>query len=214
MIVKALEFHEFADCKTFLDLIDDREFVFKYKHMLELKFEEMVKWFLIDYMGITTRPVPPFTPNKRKIDLLSLYIPVAIDGGYKEVTTENLRPAITKDLGFGYEDGDYMRVTYTMYLDILEYYYKFKTVQGKVQDKGMVFEEGESSTGCLRRPKSASEVQQEPAGPAQVALFAGIDDDDWNQVKKRKRFNFNYARCVVEEANWSVMEQARKHNQV
>ncbi|MFS7901117.1 hypothetical protein Hanom_Chr08g00695261 [Helianthus anomalus] len=99
-----------------------------------------------------------------------------------------------------------------MYLDILEYYYKFKTVQGKVQDKEMVFEEGGSSTGCHRRPKSADEVQQESAGPAQVALFAGIDDDDWNQVKKRKRFNFNYARWAVEEANRSVMEQARKHN--
>ncbi|KAJ0577509.1 putative transcription factor & chromatin remodeling ARID family [Helianthus annuus] len=214
MIVKAMEFHEFADCKAFLDLIDDREFVFKYKHMLESKFEEMVKWFLIDYMGITTRPVPPFTPNKKKIDLLSLYILVAIDGGYREVTTENLWPAIAKDLGFDYEDGDYMRVIYAMYLDILEYYYKFKTVQGKVHDKEVVAEEEGSSDGCNRRSKSASDVQQEPAGLTQFALFAGNDDDDWNQVKKRKRFNFNYARWAVEEANRSVMEQARKHNQV
>ncbi|MFS7987903.1 putative transcription factor & chromatin remodeling ARID family [Helianthus anomalus] len=88
----------------------------------------MVKWFLFKYMGITTRPVPPFTPNKRKIDLLSLYILVAVDGGYRDVTIENLWPAIAKDLGFEYEDRDYMRVTYAMYLDILEYYYKFKTV--------------------------------------------------------------------------------------
>ncbi|KAM0006404.1 putative transcription factor interactor and regulator CCHC(Zn) family [Helianthus debilis subsp. tardiflorus] len=100
MIVKAMEFHEFADCKAFMDLIDDREFVFKYKHMLELKIEEMVKWFLFDYMGITARPIPPFTPNKRKLNLLSLYILVAMDGGYREVTTENLWPAIAKDLGF------------------------------------------------------------------------------------------------------------------
>ncbi|KAF5806339.1 putative transcription factor & chromatin remodeling ARID family [Helianthus annuus] len=182
--------------------------------MLESKFEEMVKWFLIDYMGITTRPVPPFTPNKKKIDLLSLYILVAIDGGYREVTTENLWPAIAKDLGFDYEDGDYMRVIYAMYLDILEYYYKFKTVQGKVHDKEVVAEEEGSSDGCNRRSKSASDVQQEPAGLTQFALFAGNDDDDWNQVKKRKRFNFNYARWAVEEANRSVMEQARKHNQV
>ncbi|KAJ0543742.1 putative transcription factor & chromatin remodeling ARID family [Helianthus annuus] len=214
MIVKAMEFHEFADCKAFLNLIDDREFVFKYKHGLELKFEVMVRWFLFDYMGITTRPVPPFTPSKRKIDLLSLYILVAVDGGYREVTTENLWPAIAKDLGFEYNDGDYMRVTYAMYLDILEYYYKFKTVQGKVHDKEVVFEEGGSSTGCHRRPRSASDIQQESAGSKQFALFAGNDEDSWNLMKKRKRFNFNHARWAVEEANRSVMERVGKHNQV
>ncbi|KAJ0850974.1 putative transcription factor & chromatin remodeling ARID family [Helianthus annuus] len=192
MIVKAMEFHEFADRKAFLDLIDDREFVFKYKHTLE--FEEMVKWFLIDYMGISSRPIPPFAPNKKRIDLLSLYILVARDGGYREVTIENLWPAIAKDLGFGYEDGDYMRVIYAMYLNILEYYYKFKTVQGKVHDKEMVIEEEGSSHGCHRRQKSASDLQQEPAASAQFAIFARNDEDDWNQLKKKKRFNFNHAR--------------------
>ncbi|KAM0047428.1 putative transcription factor interactor and regulator CCHC(Zn) family [Helianthus debilis subsp. tardiflorus] len=214
MIVKEMEFHEFADCKAFMDLIDDRDFVFKYKHMLEIKFEEMVKWFLYDYMGLTTRPIPPFAPNKKRINLLSLYILVAIDGGYREVTTENLWPAIAKDLGFDYEDGDYMRVIYAMYLDILEYYYKLKTIQGNVQDKKVMLEEGGSSTGCHERAKSADEVHPKSAESAQVALFAGVDDDDWNQGKKRKRFNFNYARWAVEEANRSVMEQACKHNQV
>ncbi|KAJ0433137.1 putative transcription factor interactor and regulator CCHC(Zn) family [Helianthus annuus] len=214
MIIKEMEFHEFADCKAFLDLTDDREFVFKYKHMLEIKFEEMVKWFLYDYVGLTTRPIPPFAPNKKRINLLGLYILVAIDGGYREVTTENLWPAFAKDLGFDYEDGDYMRVIYAMYLDILEYYYKFKTIQGNVQDKKVMLEEGGSSTGCHKRAKSADEVHPQSAGSAQVALFAGVDDDDWNQGKKRKRFNFNYARWAVEEANRSVMEQACKHNQV
>ncbi|KAF5821961.1 putative transcription factor interactor and regulator CCHC(Zn) family [Helianthus annuus] len=46
MIIRALEFHDFADCKSLLDMIDDRDFVFKYKHELEKKFEEMVAWFL------------------------------------------------------------------------------------------------------------------------------------------------------------------------
>ncbi|MFS7987902.1 hypothetical protein Hanom_Chr11g01028271 [Helianthus anomalus] len=78
----------------------------------------------------------------------------------------------------------------------------------------MVFEEGESTTGCHERSKSAGKVQREPAGSTQVAFFAGIDDDDWNQLKRRKRFNFNYARWAIEEANRSVMDQARTHNQV
>ncbi|MFS7905867.1 putative transcription factor & chromatin remodeling ARID family [Helianthus anomalus] len=214
MIIMAMEFKEFEDCRAFINMLDDREFVFKYKHILDSKFEEMVKWFLFEYMGITTRPVPPFTSNKRKINLLSLYLLVAGDGGYRVVTTENLWPAIAKDLGFEYEDGDYMRVTYAMYLDILEYYYTFKNIQRKVQDKETVLEEGKSTTGCHERSKSAGKIQHESAGTTEVALFAGIDDEDWNQGKRRKRFNFNYARWVVDEANRSVLDQAQKHNQV
>ncbi|MFS7970563.1 putative transcription factor & chromatin remodeling ARID family [Helianthus anomalus] len=128
MIVNAMEFHEFADCKAFLDMIDDREYVFKYRHTLETKFEEMVKWFLNVYMGISSRPIHPYAPNKRKINLLGLYVLVARNGGYRDVTTYNLWPAIAKDLGFDYQDGDYMKVIYAMYLDVLKYYYRFKTV--------------------------------------------------------------------------------------
>ncbi|KAF5767333.1 putative transcription factor & chromatin remodeling ARID family [Helianthus annuus] len=135
MIVNAMEFKEFEDCRAFINLLDDREFVVKYKHILDSKFEELVKWFLFDYMGISTRPVPPVASHKRKVNLLCLYLLVAVDGGYRNVTTENMWPAIAKDLGFDYEDGDYIRVTYAMYLDILEYYYNFKQVQKKVQDK-------------------------------------------------------------------------------
>ncbi|KAM0046835.1 putative transcription factor & chromatin remodeling ARID family [Helianthus debilis subsp. tardiflorus] len=163
MIIRALEFHDFADCKALLDMIDDRDYVFKYKYDLEKKFEEMVKWFLNVYMGITSRPVPPYSPNKRRIDLLSLYVLVARDNGYLDVTTENIWPIIAKDLGFDYQDGDYMRIIYAMYLDVLEYYYKFKLVQEKVYDKKVVNEEEGSSHGYHERRKSAGDAQDEAA---------------------------------------------------
>ncbi|MFS8019810.1 putative transcription factor & chromatin remodeling ARID family [Helianthus anomalus] len=165
-------------------------------------------------MGITSRQVPPYSPspNKRRIDLLSLYVLVARDGGYREVTTENIWPIIAKDLGFDYQDGDYMRIIYAMYLDVLEYYYKFKVVQEKVYDKKVVNEEEGPSHGCHERRKSAGDAQDE-ATSDHYALFAGNGwESDWNLQKKRKRFNFNHARRDVEEANMSVMEQARKHN--
>ncbi|KAJ0809590.1 putative transcription factor interactor and regulator CCHC(Zn) family [Helianthus annuus] len=60
MIIRALEFHDFADCKSLLDMIDDRDFVFKYKHELEKKFEEMVAWFLnarLENSLVAIRPV-------------------------------------------------------------------------------------------------------------------------------------------------------------
>ncbi|KAJ0881998.1 putative transcription factor interactor and regulator CCHC(Zn) family [Helianthus annuus] len=164
MILKSLEFHEFDDCKALMNMLDDREYVFKYKAILQKKFEEMVRWFLYEYMGITSRPIPPYTTDQKKIDLLSLYILVASDGGYREVTTENTWPIIAKDLGFGYEDGDYMRIVYAMYLDVLEYYYKFKAVQYKVQVKEMINDNAGSFKGCERRSESADIVQERAAG--------------------------------------------------
>ncbi|MFS7922825.1 putative transcription factor & chromatin remodeling ARID family [Helianthus anomalus] len=110
MILNSLEFHNFDDCKALMNILDDREYVFKYKVILQKKFEDLVRWFLYDYMGITSRPIPPFTTNQKKIDLLSLYILVANDGGYREVTTENTWPIIAKDLGLGYEEGDHIRI--------------------------------------------------------------------------------------------------------
>ncbi|MFS7970808.1 putative transcription factor & chromatin remodeling ARID family [Helianthus anomalus] len=150
----------------------------------------------------------------RKVNLLSLYLLVAMDGGYRNVTTENIWPAIAKDLGFNYEDGDYMRVTYAMYLDVLEYYYKFKQVQKKVQDKETVLEEGMSTGGRQESSKIAGDTQQDSAEMEPVALFAGVDDEDWNKGKRRKRFSFNYAKWAMDEANRSVLDQARKHNLV
>ncbi|KAM0066835.1 putative transcription factor & chromatin remodeling ARID family [Helianthus debilis subsp. tardiflorus] len=144
-------------------MLDDRKYVFKYKVELQNKFEEMIRWFLNGYMGITSRPVPPYSTDQKKIDLLSLYILVASEGGYREVTTENTWPIIAKDLGFGYEDGDYMRLIYAMYLDVLEYYYKFKTIQDRVQEKEMINENASSTQGCHRRTGSADKVQESTA---------------------------------------------------
>ncbi|KAM0003462.1 putative transcription factor & chromatin remodeling ARID family [Helianthus debilis subsp. tardiflorus] len=214
MIVNAMEFKEFEDCRAFMNLLDDRDFVHKYKHILDSKFEELVKWFLFDYMGIKTRPVPPIASYMRKVNLLSLYLLVAMDGGYRNVTTENIWPAIAKDMGFNYEDGDYMRVTYAAYLDVLEYYYNFKQVQKEMQDKKTVLEEGTSTGGCQESSKNAGVTKQDSAEMEPIALFAGVDDEDWNKGKRRKRFNFNYAKWAMDEANRSVLDQARKHNLV
>ncbi|KAJ0936360.1 putative transcription factor & chromatin remodeling ARID family [Helianthus annuus] len=212
MIIKAMEFHEFADCKVLSNMIDDREFVFKYKHVLEVKFKEMVTWFLNVNLGISSRPVPPYAPNKRKIDLLGLYVLVERDGGCRSVTNDNLWPVVAKDLGYDYQDGEYMRIIYAMYLDVLVYYYRFKVVQGKVYDKEVVNDGEGPSYGCHGRRKSAGDAQDEAASD-HYALFAGNErESDWNLQKKRKCFNFNHARKAVEEANKNVMQQARKHN--
>ncbi|KAJ0636686.1 putative transcription factor & chromatin remodeling ARID family [Helianthus annuus] len=172
MIIRALEFHDFADCKALLDMIDDRDFVFKYKYDLEKKFKEMLGWFLNEKMGISSRPIPPLMSDERRIDLLGLYVMVERDGGYQSVTNDNLWPTIAKDLGFEYQDGDFMRIVYAMYLDVLIYYYRFKSIQERVYDKE-VTKEGESSiTGEGQEGRSADSAPEE-AATEHYALYAG-----------------------------------------
>ncbi|MFS7918191.1 hypothetical protein Hanom_Chr03g00197941 [Helianthus anomalus] len=83
-----------------------------------------------------------------------------------------------------------------------------------MQDKEVVNEEAGPSQDCHRRMKSADDVQvRDDADSTQYALFTGNGwEDDWNLQKKRKRFNFNHMKKIIEDANRSVMEQARKHN--
>ncbi|KAJ0516382.1 putative transcription factor interactor and regulator CCHC(Zn) family [Helianthus annuus] len=66
MILQSMKFKEFLDCKALLDMLDDSEYVMKYKYEIEGKFEEMIDWFLKKKMGITWRPVPVYMGNNKK----------------------------------------------------------------------------------------------------------------------------------------------------
>ncbi|KAJ0591847.1 putative transcription factor & chromatin remodeling ARID family [Helianthus annuus] len=183
MIIHAMEFHDFTDCKSLLDTMEDGEFVFKYKHELETKFEEMLTWFIKVKLGITTRPIPPYASDNRKVDLLGLYVMVKRDGGYRNATDNNLWPVVAKDMGYEYHDGEFLRIIYAMYLDVLVYYYKFKMIQGRVMDKEVIKEgEGSSDTRHERR-KSAGDVRDEKA-MQHYALFAG---NDWEGAMKLQK---------------------------
>ncbi|KAM0055468.1 putative transcription factor & chromatin remodeling ARID family [Helianthus debilis subsp. tardiflorus] len=138
MILQAMKFNEFQDCKALLEMLDDVDYVRKHKYCLETKLDEMVDWFLTKKLEISTRPIPAYASNNRKVNLLELYMLVKREGGHKCVTTNNLWAVIAKDTGFDYQDGEFMRLMYAMYLDVLVYYYKFKTTQLNVSEKETV----------------------------------------------------------------------------
>ncbi|KAF5753783.1 putative transcription factor interactor and regulator CCHC(Zn) family [Helianthus annuus] len=135
MILQILKFKDFLDCKALLDMMDDEEYIGKYKYILQTKFEEMVEWFMIKKLGITTRPLPAYASNNRKVFLLDLYLEIEKEGGHRSVTENNLWPKVAKDMGFEYSGGELMRLIYVMYLDVLVYYYKFKIVQSGVSER-------------------------------------------------------------------------------
>ncbi|MFS7952210.1 hypothetical protein Hanom_Chr07g00604301 [Helianthus anomalus] len=77
-------------------------------------------------------------------------------------------------MGYEYHDGEFMRIMCAMYLDVLVYYYKFKTVQGRVIDKEMVEQDEGPSDARHERRKCDGDVQDEEA-IHHYALFVGND---------------------------------------
>ncbi|KAJ0914943.1 putative transcription factor & chromatin remodeling ARID family [Helianthus annuus] len=106
MILQTMRFKEFLDCKALLDMIDNDEYVRKYKFILQTKFDEMVEWFITKKLGVTTRPIPAYASNNRRICLLDMYLIIEREGGHRYVTENNLWLMIAKEMGFEYSDGD------------------------------------------------------------------------------------------------------------
>ncbi|MFS7955786.1 putative transcription factor & chromatin remodeling ARID family [Helianthus anomalus] len=55
------------------------------------------------------------------------------EGGHRRITENNMWAMIARDIGFDYDDGEYMRLIYAMYVDVL--IYKYKSTQEKVLEK-------------------------------------------------------------------------------
>ncbi|KAJ0811072.1 putative transcription factor & chromatin remodeling ARID family [Helianthus annuus] len=208
----------------------DDEYVRKYKFIPDLKFYGVVDWFITKKLGVKTRPIPTYASNNHKVSLLDLYLVLEREGGHRRVTENNLWAMVAKDMGFEYSDGELMRLMYAMYLDVLIYYHKFKIIQSNVYDKE-VTEERETLTSKMdpRGSQSKGEQAEQVAGQAEkdevsqevaenqlehYALFASNDWWGMKRVNSRRKFNFNRAKAVVDDANNSVLKHSRKHNYV
>ncbi|KAJ0522906.1 putative transcription factor interactor and regulator CCHC(Zn) family [Helianthus annuus] len=223
MILQTMEVKDFMDCKALLDMMDDDEYIGKYKHILQTQFEEMVEWFMIRKLGITTRPLPAYASNNRKVSLLDLYLETEKEGGHRNITENNLWPKVAKDLGFEYSDGELIRLIYVMYLDVLVYYYKFKFVQSKVSEKDkaddkevlvtkMDMRSSHSEGEDVKNDKGEDDGQEVAGSPKEHYAF--FTNDGWNEIKRRRQtrrtFDFNRARAAVDAANESVLQYSRK----
>ncbi|KAL9992077.1 putative transcription factor & chromatin remodeling ARID family [Helianthus debilis subsp. tardiflorus] len=225
LILQAMSFKDFKDCKA-LDMLEDEDYFIKYKYYLEVTFNSMIEWFLKEKLEIHSRPLPAYASNNRKVKLLDLYMAVKKEGGHRRITDNGMWAMIAKDIGFEYEDGEYMRLIYAMYLDVLVYYYKFKTTQEKAHDKEEVkiVADPRQSKRDTDEVEVADEDQVKDscsinAGATSTnadpyAFFAG---NDWGGVRKlnmRRMFDFNRSKAAVDDANISVLKNSRKPNYV
>ncbi|KAM0067633.1 hypothetical protein Hdeb2414_s0002g00063621 [Helianthus debilis subsp. tardiflorus] len=119
-----------------------------------------------------------------------------------------------------------MRLMYAMYLDVLVYYYKFKTIQSNVYDKEVTDEkEVLDSKMDPRSSRSEGGDAEQDAGHDESQVVAEIPtehyalftDNGWNEIKRRqtrRTFDFNKARAAMDDANESVLKYSRKQNHV
>ncbi|KAJ0528166.1 putative transcription factor interactor and regulator CCHC(Zn) family [Helianthus annuus] len=201
LILQATPFKEFRDCKALLDMLDDEDY------------------------EINTRPLPAYAPNNRKVCLLDLYMAVKREGGHRRITKNNMWAMIARDIGFEYDEGEYMRLIYAMYLDVLIYYYKYKSTQEKVLEKEevkMVVDPRQSRSEGNRVVGTDADQTEGNSRSAEVAgkdaeHYAFFPGNDWQGIKRlntRRRFDFNRAKVAVDDANNSVLKHSRKRNYV
>ncbi|KAJ0614189.1 putative transcription factor & chromatin remodeling ARID family [Helianthus annuus] len=190
LIFQAMSFKDFQDCKALLDMLDGDSYVGKYKFYIEKKFEEMVDWFLKDKLEINTRPLLAYAENNRKVSVLDLYMAIKRGGGHRRVIENNMWAVISKDMGFDYKEGDFMRLMYAMYLDVLVYYYKIKSTQQAVAEKEIKVDVAETrwSKSLDKNEGSSrqSNAEQEGAAEEHYAFFAGNDRYRLKRLQRRK----------------------------
>ncbi|KAM0037933.1 putative transcription factor & chromatin remodeling ARID family [Helianthus debilis subsp. tardiflorus] len=149
----------------------------------------MVDWFLTKNLEVMTRPIPADTSDNLKVSLLELYMVLEREGGHRRVTENNLWAMVAKDMGFKYHDGEFMRLMYVMYLDVLVYYHKFKTTQTKVLEKEMVksvMDPRRSRNEGDNKPETVAD--QDGADGEHYAFYVGNDWYGLNKLQKRKKF--------------------------
>ncbi|KAJ0680976.1 hypothetical protein HanPI659440_Chr16g0630561 [Helianthus annuus] len=132
---------------------------------------------------------------------------------------------VAKDIGFDYNEGEYMRLIYAMYLDVLVYYYRYKTTQQKVHEKEVV----KSVVDPIRSRSDGDEIPEhgadqtvgntisEDSAGKEAEHYAFYAGNDWQGIRKlhtRRRFDFNRAKVAVDDANRSVLMHSYKHNYV
>ncbi|KAJ0837158.1 putative transcription factor & chromatin remodeling ARID family [Helianthus annuus] len=224
MILQAMSFNEFQDCKALMDMLEDDGYIGKYKYFIEKKIEDMVDWFLKVKLEINSRPLPAYAEGNKKISLLDLYLAVKREGAHRRVTDNHMWAVISKDMGLEYNDGELMRLMYAMYMDVLVYYYKIKSNKEMAAEKEIREDIGmkrrtrsmemEASTSMMSREEPEQAVDDhdapEQAADEHYAFFAGNDWYGLKRLKQWKKFDFKRAEKAVNEAKESVQKKFSK----
>ncbi|KAL9994969.1 putative transcription factor interactor and regulator CCHC(Zn) family [Helianthus debilis subsp. tardiflorus] len=130
------------------DLITLHEELKNHQRIFDAPFEEILIWFISDFLGIVCeKAIPPELIDGRELSLILLQRIVKLNGGFKEVMEKNLWDVIAAKYGYEPDDAYEVKVAYIYYLELVEWYFDFmRKERGK---KANVMAENSNNNGWL-----------------------------------------------------------------
>ncbi|KAJ0783745.1 putative transcription factor interactor and regulator CCHC(Zn) family [Helianthus annuus] len=128
------------------DLITLHEEIKKHQRFFDAPFEEVLVWFITDFLGIVCeKAMPPELIDGRDLSLILLHRIVKHNGGFKEVMEKNMWDVIAAKYGYEPDDAYEMKVAYIYYLELVEWYFDYMKKERERKEDGMA---GNSSNNC------------------------------------------------------------------
>ncbi|KAF5776420.1 putative transcription factor interactor and regulator CCHC(Zn) family [Helianthus annuus] len=139
------------------DLITLHEELKNHQRFFDAPFEEILIWFISDFLGIVCeKAMPPELIDGRDLSLILLHRIVKLNGGFKEVMEKNLWDVIVAKYGYEPDDAYEVKVAYVYYLELVEWYFDFmRKERGK---KANVMAGNSNNNGGWLKESSDDEV--------------------------------------------------------
>ncbi|KAM0045558.1 putative transcription factor & chromatin remodeling ARID family [Helianthus debilis subsp. tardiflorus] len=113
-------------CVEPVDLITLHEKIKKHQRFFDAPFEEVLIWFITDFLGIVCeKAMPPELIDGRDLSLILLHRIVKHNGGFNEVMEKNMWDVIAAKYGYEPDDAYEVKVAYIYYLELVEWYFDY-----------------------------------------------------------------------------------------
>ncbi|KAD1709727.1 hypothetical protein E3N88_42427 [Mikania micrantha] len=138
-------------CYLFFDMLEEPNYVFKYKRQLQRQILEVLEWFFKRIGQPDSKRYPPMLPNGEKVELLDLYMFVKAAGGYKNIDNEKW-DEIGRYMGISTPYVVNLRPIFVGYLELFLFFYdRFRyeekeAIDACVEKKNEAKKEGKDST--------------------------------------------------------------------
>nr|GEW73707.1 ARID DNA-binding domain-containing protein [Tanacetum cinerariifolium] len=146
----AIKVNSFQRFISFLNLIKDDKLVYENWSVLSKRFEDMLKWFYLVYLGRDVLETLPQIIGKVKIDLLGLYKMVDSMGGYLGVFFGNKWKDVALIHGLTKEHDEELKECYKRTINLVKCYYE-TTLRSWYKD-GLVKNGETDKVGCEKNP--------------------------------------------------------------
>ncbi|GJT12039.1 ARID DNA-binding domain-containing protein [Tanacetum coccineum] len=146
----AIKVNSFQRFISFLNLIKDDKLVYENWSVLSKRFEDMLKWFYLVYLGRDVLETLPPIIGRVKIDLLGLYKMVDSMGGYLGVSFGNKWKNVALIHGLTKEHDKEFKECYKRTIHLVKCYYE--TTLRAWYKNGLVKNGETEKVGCEKNP--------------------------------------------------------------